>query len=103
MALYDRIARTDPPTFGKINTHGLSAAMRLAASGSATISRAGIINQFNMSVVDEIELDEIIAAYGTKSNNTARLLYMAKIHDANLLAEFKQYTHAQWRTELELP
>lgn len=102
--LYSRITEnTAPPgdDTNQLDPHAFPWAMVLAATGSPTITRNGIVSFFSLDVEATTQLDAIIANYGSK-NNIQKAAYRNKFQPAIGLARDGLYTEAQFDAELEI-
>ena len=102
--LYTRITENTVPPPGSSNQmdpHAFPWAMVLAATGSPTITRNGIISTFDLDGESTTQLDQIITNYGSK-NNSQKAIYRSKFQPAVGLARNGLYTEAQFDAELEI-
>ena len=102
--LYSRISEntiTPPGSSNQLNAHAFPWAMVLAATGSPTITRNGIISTFDLDGESTTQLDQIISNYGGK-NNSQKAIYRSKFQPAFGLARDGLYTEAQFDAELEI-
>ena len=99
MALIDRIDHTDPDSSRHINKHAWSGAMWFFAEGDFT--RAQIVTAYNMTVEDEVQLDQLIIHFqGLTPGKKAK--FHNDLEAAGNLLEDGKITSAQYLNLLGL-
>lgn len=86
MGLYERITsdgESDSPE--KIPVHIFGVALREWARGN--ITRANVVNAFNLDAGDQTEINAIAAKYAGLPNANAKLDFLTQMEDAFLAAE----------------
>lgn len=97
MALVDRLAHD--PGVESIANHEFSAAMYFWAKGE--ITRQNVVNAFNLSATDEIQLDEL-ADYYTGLSTEDRQEFHSRLEAAGILLEGGHLTKSQYGNLLGL-
>ena len=96
--LIDRLARDDPqPPNGHIASHSWSAALYLLGLGEVT--RAQVVNTFALSADDQIQLDAIIAFYGTLTT-AQKAQWHNRVEASGILLEKEHISRAKYRSLL---
>lgn len=93
--LYDRI--TQDTTRPEFPNHAFASALRLLALGAPLITKATIVNRFNLNAAEEADLDAMRTQYANRPANAKRD-YISIIMDANTLADDGFLTETQWKT-----
>ena len=99
MALIDRVFHDDPDPDRHLANHAFSAAVWFWAKGDVT--RQNVIDSFNMTVEDEVQLDQLEAHYISLSVDDRRTFH-ADLESAGILAEGGLITKALYETLLGL-
>ena len=99
MALIDRIFHDDSDSTRNIANHAFSAAVWFWATGR--ITRQDVIDTFNMTTDDEIQLDQLATYYAGLSDADKRAFH-SDVEAAGVLAEVAFITKAQYKTLLGL-
>ena len=101
MALQDRLHQPGlTEDIDAIPAHQFSAAMFLWADG--TITRANVISEFNITVAEETQLDQLKASYDAKASGLLKLAYILRIEKVLMLFEKGNINLTQMKTMLEL-
>ena len=97
MALVDKVFHDDPAT--AVSNHAFSAALYMWSLGE--ITRQNVIDAFNLTVTDEIQLDQL-AVYYTGLSAADKQEYHSRVEAAGILAEGAYITKAKYQSLLGL-
>lgn len=96
--LYDRLTATAESGVTKIPVHAFSCALREWSRGAVT--KAQVVNAFNLDSNEQAQLDAIASTYQAKPNQAAKDDYLVKIHDVFVLSESGFYSKNKAKSEL---
>ncbi|NJO82886.1 MAG: hypothetical protein HC828_08735 [Blastochloris sp.] len=82
MALLDRF---NPTAQNRLAVHDFGAAMHLVHDG--IITKAQLVQYFQLSAQEEAQLDLLVAVYVTKPNAAAKLSYIVRVQSVLVLFE----------------
>ena len=99
MALEDRFGNTNESA-ENISSHQFGAAIFFWALGK--ISRQNVIDAFNLDAADEVQLNQLKAAYLAKPAGNERSDYVVGVEKASLLLEQQLISKAVWKSLLEI-
>ncbi len=94
MALIDRLAHDDADLSRHIANHNFSAFAWFWSTGRKT--RADIVAAFNLTVDDEVQLDELAAEYTSRSA-AGKERFHSDLEAAGMLLENQLATKAEYR------